>query len=603
MEPVFRVLGPLQVTGPKGGVTLSAARERTIMAQLVLNANKVVSVGRLVAAVWGYSEPSTARTQIQICISRLRRLLDGAGLCGRIVTVAPGYRLVANEDEIDLLIFEREASAALQVIRQRPLPGPELVSEGVAAARRALELFTAEPLVDVSSEVVQSIARQLSERRLHVLEECLRAQLDLGQEADAVHEIARLVAEHPLHARLRAMYMNALQRLGRRADALAAYREARREYREILGVEPDPELRNLYEAILHDMSHRSPVVYDDRQTHRGERETTPASHGILRRPTLRLPRQSPHLAARPEEFDDLRASLGVRPRSERMSDGPRIVSVYGAEGVGKTGFMVSAARELAAEFPDGQLFADLRAENGKPLDPSPVLARFLRALGVPDALLPSGRAERVALYRRLMNGRRALVVLDNATSHGQLDPLLPGNPECGVIVTGRHPVGAMPYVYRIRLAPFGAETAVGFLGELVGHKRLAAEPEHARTLARECAGLPVALSDLACLLNRHPHWSLAQCVVRVRGKATRLDRLARNRGEMPQPLKDDRGELSPQARRVLGRLDRAKDQRRCRPPTPGAEAGGQPPRASGNCTSSACCVAALPDLLDASWSA
>ncbi|KPI16859.1 transcriptional regulator, SARP family [Actinobacteria bacterium OK074] len=252
MQPVFRILGPLQVTGPRGALTIPAARERAIVFQLALNANNVVSAGRLAETVWGYSAPGTAKTQIQICISRLRRSLDGVGLSDRILTAAPGYRLVAAEDEVDLLVFERRVSAALRVIRQRPARGP--LVHAVASVRYALDLFPAEPLLDVGSEVLQSYARRLSERRLHVLEECLDAQLTLGQAGDVIDDTARLVAEHPLRGRLQCTHMKALRQLGRRADALAAYQEARRAYRERLGVEPDPELRGLYEEILRDMT-------------------------------------------------------------------------------------------------------------------------------------------------------------------------------------------------------------------------------------------------------------------------------------------------------------------------------------------------------------
>ncbi|MDX3696397.1 BTAD domain-containing putative transcriptional regulator [Streptomyces europaeiscabiei] len=195
---------------------------------------------------------------------------------------------MAHEDEVDVLLFERQVSAALQVIRQRSGRGP--VTDAVASGRRALGLFAAGPLLDVAGEGAQTMARQLSERRLHVLEECLEAQLDLGQAADVIGELARLVVEHPLRGRLQVLHMKALQQLGRRADALNAYQAARRAYGKHLGVEPDPELRSLYEAILRDLRYPAataggdadPVPYA-RTPRRGQPGT---QHAALRRPTL-----------------------------------------------------------------------------------------------------------------------------------------------------------------------------------------------------------------------------------------------------------------------------------------------------------------------------
>lgn len=252
MDIAFRVLGPIQVTGPLGAVSIPAARERATLSQLIFNAGKVVSADRLAEAVWGYSAPRTAKTQIQICISKLRRALEGVGLPDRILTVSPGYRLVAHEDEIDLFVFERRVAVALKTIRQRP--GPRLLAEAVTSARQALALFPIEPPPGANSHLMQCRVRQLSEHRLHILEECLDAELSLGQAADVLDDTARLVADHPLRGRLQCIHMRALQQLGRRAEALAVYRETRRAYREQLGVEPDPELRSLFEDILRDMS-------------------------------------------------------------------------------------------------------------------------------------------------------------------------------------------------------------------------------------------------------------------------------------------------------------------------------------------------------------
>ncbi|MFE7277007.1 BTAD domain-containing putative transcriptional regulator [Streptomyces sp. NPDC057623] len=552
MEPVFRILGPLRLTGPAGQISLPAGRERVVVSQLILNANKVVSVERLADGVWNYHTPSTVRTQIQICISRLRRAFDEAGLSGRIVTSRPGYQLVADQDEVDLLVFEREVSAALRVIKQRS--SPEATAEGVAIARRALGLFTGEPLADVGSEVVQSVARQLAQRRLHVLEVCLDAQLDLGQAADIIDELAGLVAEHPLHGRLRALNMKALQQLGRRADALTVYREALREYRDRLGLEPDPELRQLHETILHDMSFRGGKARDHEETR--VRHASAAPHGALRRPKLGrelLPvLGSFHLDGRSEELCALREAL--RP-SGAAGPGARrgLVSVSGPPGVGKTAFAVEAATRLAPDYPDGQLYHDMRRVDRTPVGPHAVLATFLRALGVPSSQVPPTLEERSAQYRELLRGRRVLVVLDNAQDR-QILPFLTDGTDRAVILVTRVPWGTQPMAHRIRLGHLGTDASVSFLARLIGASRVSAESEEARRLADRCAGLPLALTALASRLNRRPQWPLARYVKDLKDDSVLLDQLSCGGFDVRGALLADYEDLRCAARLLLRRL-------------------------------------------------
>ncbi|MEU6351088.1 BTAD domain-containing putative transcriptional regulator [Streptomyces sp. NPDC047072] len=539
-----------------GQISLPAGRERVVVSQLILNANKVVSVERLADAVWDYHTPSTARTQIQICISRLRRAFDAAGLSGRIVTSCPGYQLVADQREVDLFVFEREISAALRVIRQRS--GPAETAEGIAVARRALGLFTGEPLADVGSEVVQSVARQLAQRRLHVLEVCLDAQLDLGQAADVIDELAALVAEHPLHGRLRALNMKALQRLGRRADALAVYREALREYRDRLGLEPDPELRELNEAILHDMSHRSGGTRDH-EGRRGLDQVSPTPYGALRRPALGrelLPVPgSVHLDGRSEELralgEALRLSNATDPAAPR---GPVLGFVSGPPGVGKTAFAVATAARLAPDYPDGQLYHDMRGADRAPVDPHTVLTTFLRALGVPSAELAPTPEERLTQYRELLRGRRVLVVLDNARDFRQIFPFLTDGSGCAVILVTRRPWAPRPVPYRIRLGPLGTDASVSLLTRLIGASRVSAEPEEARRLVERCAGLPLALTALASRLNRRPQCSLARYAAVLEEDSVLLDQLSCDGFDVRGALLADYQELRPAAQLLLQRL-------------------------------------------------
>ncbi|KND26265.1 AfsR/SARP family transcriptional regulator [Streptomyces acidiscabies] len=562
MEPVFRVLGPLRLTGPQGRIRLPAGRERVVASQLILNTNKVLSVERLADAVWDYDAPSTARTQIQICISRLRRAFDEAGLSGRIVTSRPGYQLDAEPDEVDLMVFEREVSEALRMIRRRA--SHDTTAEGVALARRALGLFTGEPLADVGSEVVQSVARQLAQRRLHVLEVCLEAQLDLGQAADIVDEIAALVAEHPLHGRLRALSMKALQRLGRRADAIAVYQDALREYRDRLGLEPDPELRQLHETILQDMSYPARESRDPEEP----RGFAPAAepHGALRPPALGrelLPSPAYHLDGRTEEFLTLREALrrarsagtsGSAPTGPTAHPGPVFVSVVGPRGIGKTAFAIAAAVRLAPDYPDGRLYHDMRRGDGTAVSPHTVLAAFLRTLGVPSADVPPTLEECSARYRELLRERRVLIVLDNAQDFRQVLPLLTDGSSSAVILVSRVPWGAQSAPRSIRLGHLDTDASVSFLVRLVGSARISAEPEAARRLAMRCAGHPLALTTLACRLNRRSQWPLSLHLKSLMDDATLLDRLSTSESNVRGALQADYDDLRPTSRLLLQHL-------------------------------------------------
>lgn len=530
------------------------------MAQLVLHANRVVSAERLVDAVWGLGAPQTARTQIQICVSRLRRVLGAAGLADRIATVDPGYRLVADPDEVDLLVFDREVSATLHTIRQ--CTDIVDVAACVAIARSALGLFTGEPMADVSSEVVQARARQISQRRLHVLTACLEAQIAHGHAADVIDEIAVLITEHPLNGRLRGVYMKALQRLGRRADALAAYHDAFLEYRERLGVGPDPELRQLNETILRDMSHENEAVDEAVAARPGvvpfaEKPAQP--HGILLKPTLNrvlVPvTKTHHSEVRPEEFRRLRRFLSAKHTPGPCPvDGPVIVSVSGPRGLCKTHFAISAAVELASDFPDGQLYQSLRAGSGRAAGLDAVLAALLRTLGVPDVAVPRLLDERLALYGSLLNGRRCLLILDNAIDDRQLIPLLPRGRDNAVIVISRLPWGSSLATHRLQLGHLGTDASLRFLAQLVGAERVMAEPEAAKELAELCAGVPFALVALAWRLNQRPGWPLARCARFLRDESTLLDRLCLEAFDVRGSLRADYDELSPPAQLLLRRL-------------------------------------------------
>lgn len=236
--PSFALLGPLEVLADDGTpIALGGAKQRLVLAALLLRAGEVVSTDFLIDALWGNAAPRTASTSLQNAISALRKLL-GPGL---VLTRPPGYVLAVDGDSVDLHRFER-------LLREAAGRDP---AERAALLRKALDLWRGEPLGELAFEpFAQPELRRLEELRLVAAEEWIDAELEGGRAAEFVPRLESLVAQHPLRERLRGQLMLALYRAGRQADALAAYQDARRALVEELGLDPGPQLQQLHAAIL-----------------------------------------------------------------------------------------------------------------------------------------------------------------------------------------------------------------------------------------------------------------------------------------------------------------------------------------------------------------
>lgn len=233
----FRLLGPLEVVDRDSALVLGGGKQRALLAVLLLHANEVVSTDRLLDDLWGASPPATADKSIQLYVSRLRKALGE----GRLVTRRPGYVLRVERSELDVARFEQLVEEAR-------------VAEAERAARKlreALALWRGRPLADLAFEpFAQAEIARLEELRLDARELRVEADLAGGRHAQLVGELEALVAEHPLRERLWMQLMLALYRSARQAEALEAYRGARRVLDEQLGLEPSAELKQLQQAIL-----------------------------------------------------------------------------------------------------------------------------------------------------------------------------------------------------------------------------------------------------------------------------------------------------------------------------------------------------------------
>ncbi len=509
-DPRFRVLGLLQVRG-HAPVVVTARRQQVVLALLLLNGNRVVPLAALLDALWGATPPTTARAQVQTCVSALRRALAKAGLGERISARGSGYCLDLAPGELDLHEFET------LVARGRAARRPE---EARAAFREALALWRGDPLTGIDSGVVRAHQVRIAERRVEVLEDCLDAELELGLHREVVGEISVLTEEYPLRERFVLQLMTALHRCGRRVEALAAYRAVRRRFVEELGLEPGAALRELHQDIL-----------------AGSSEAPVSVRAVPRMLPARLPYFTGHE----------RLLAGLRRGLTDDGPGAAVVTVLtGRGGAGKSAVAAEAAHRAAPAFPDGVLYARLAEE-----DAAEVLARFLHALGVPAAEIPEELDGRAALYRSVLAGRRVLTVLEDAASLARVTPFVADARGCRLLVTTHARVPSLPGVAVAELDVLDGAEGVELLSALVGEDRVTAELSDAVELVELCGGLPLAVTAAATHVAARPGRTLAQEVARLRAEGDRLGRLGAGvRAAVGRGL----AELPPAARDLFARL-------------------------------------------------
>jgi DNA-binding SARP family transcriptional activator len=534
-DPVeFRILGPVEVTVGPERLELGGARQRIVLATLLLNPDTVVTAGRLETAIYGEDPPLTSRSQVHISISALRRLFASKGHAATITTREQGYVLEIGDGQLDSQRFDALVAGA------RAARNSGQADLAVANYRDALRLWRGPALEGIDSQSLQATASRLDEQRIVANEERIELELDLGRHHELVGELAELVAGFPLRERLRGQLMLALYRCGRQADALAVYRQTRHTLIDELGIEPGERLRRLEQAILACDpgldAPAEPVVV----------------HAVRRPAPGLLPANIGDFTGRVEYISEIRRCLLPSAGTEARVAVP-IVVITGKGGVGKTSLAVHASHGLAGQFPDGQLFADLHGASAHPVDPMDVLGRFLRALGVPGAQLPDGLDERAEVYRNLLAGRRVLVVLDDSAGERQASPLLPGSATAAVIVTSRRRLGGLAVASRIELDVLDSDQSVNLLARIAGG-RVHAQPEAAVSVAASCGHLPLALRIAGARLASLPHWSVQQLAERLADQARRLDELRHGALGIRASISVTYEGSSEQARRLLRRL-------------------------------------------------
>ena len=499
----FAVLGPVRATADGQSVALPP-KERVLLATLLLRAGRVVPVTVLVQALWDDAPPPTARNAIQGHIKRLRQVLGPAA--ARVVTRAPGYLVEVHPGELDLQEFTSLCARADVTASEGDWP------RAASLRQAALALWSGEALSGVPSAHLQRTeVPHLAALREQALDARIDADLRIGRHNSVLAELRARADEHPLREPLWGQLMLALYRGGRQGDALAAYQQARTALRTELGIDPGAELRRLYQQILTaDPAIAAPAI-----------DGSPAALAIAA--PQQLPADLPDFAGRDEQARLLHGLLGAAPGPERP--GALVIAVIaGMAGIGKTALAVHAAHRLHDRFPDGRLFVDLQGA-GNPLPAGDVLARFLRDLGIPEALIPVGEAERAARYRSLTASRRMLIVLDDAHSAAQVRPLLPGTAGCAVLITSRTTLAGLSGAVHTDLAAQTPAESRALLAAMIGRARTDADPHGIAGLVAACAGLPLALRIVGSRLASRPAWTPARMSALLDSEHRRLSEL------------------------------------------------------------------------------
>ncbi|MGX7674421.1 BTAD domain-containing putative transcriptional regulator [Plantactinospora sp. DSM 117369] len=472
---LFHVLGPLEVHCATGTRPIGAGKRAALLAILLTKPNAWLTIDELIATIWPeQAVPASAEANLKTYVWTLRRRLPDHNGGPRIESRPGAYRIRIGRGELDV---DRVGELAEQARLASAGGDP-----GTAAARldQALRMWRGRPFAELDGTAATEVLTNLDDLRLGLAEQLAEAQLAAGHGQDALITLRAITVDAPLREAAWAQLIRVLHVTGRRAEALAAYRQARELLSAELGVEPGAALAEAYRLALGD-SHRTALGG--------------APGGSVRR---ELPRDVP-LAGR-------RAELAAVRRAAH--DAAPVVLVEGMAGVGKTALVVHAAHQLAADHPDGQFFVRL-GDAGHPgtSTAAAALDRLLRGVGVPDSEIPRDLDERSALWRSELARRRVLLVLDDVPGPDALAPLLPAAPGCLALVTTRnrgwHPGGAT----RISLAPLGAEDSAALFRSALGGRGADADRRTLLAVGQRCGGLPAALRDAAARLQCRPHWT------------------------------------------------------------------------------------------------
>jgi DNA-binding SARP family transcriptional activator len=498
----FRILGPVELWADGRSYPLGSRKERGVLAVLLCELGRPVSAEALISRIWGAQASDGASGSLHQNVSRLRRRLRDAGGTDRELPKSSGsYVLQVSPADVDALRFRTRRDEA----RAAASRGDD--KRAVTLYEEADALWRGTPLDGLDGDWVESIRARLNEERLAAAVQRIGAGLRLGRHADLVGEVADLARQHPLDEKLLELHLRALYCSGRQSEALTAYFQADRRWREEAGLELGQALRELHQLMLHEdptLLAAAPARAVPYQRAVAQDAAAPST----------LPRDNPDFTGRAAELGTLSSWLG----SVQVESTVPVAVISGMTGVGKTTFAVHAARLLRERYPD-QLHLSLRGHDpdGEPLEPAKALGTLLRMLGLPDKEIPVGTEDRAARWRAMLTGRRALVMLDDALDSDQVLPLLPSAPGSLVLITTRHRTLGLPGILPLSLSPLPPADAAALFARASGAGTgEAADRAAVARVVRLCGYLPIELEIAGRRLRSHSAWSVSDLAARLR---------------------------------------------------------------------------------------
>ncbi|MBB6472010.1 BTAD domain-containing putative transcriptional regulator [Sphaerisporangium rubeum] len=500
----FRLLGPVEVVASGVRIAVGPPQRCTVLAALMVDAGRQVTVETLISRVWSDGPPERARRALQAHVTRLRRTLEQAGALGGpdapLARRSDGYLLGVEPERVDLHLFRLR-------LRQARQAAP---TERLRLLRDALELWRGDALGGLTGNWVERTRQDLHREHLDAVVSWADAELLAGDAAAVIGPLTESARRDPLLEPLIAVLMRALYAVGRPVEALDLYGATRRRLVDELGAEPGAVLRRTHQGILRgDLdSGTRPVTWQ------------PSVPAVV---PAQLPIDVRDFCGRGDELSRLD---DLAEQSRHHATAVVVSALTGTAGVGKTALAVHWAHRVRDRFPDGQLYVNLRgfAPEGA-MDPAEAVRGFLDALHVTPQRVPSGLAAQAALYRSMLAGRRMLIVLDNARDSDHVGPLLPGTPGCMVVVTSRNQLsglvatGSVPLV----LGALSPGEARELLDRRLGSGRVAAEPDAAGEIIERCDRLPLALAIVVARAATHPRFPLHALAAELRAAHDRLD--------------------------------------------------------------------------------
>ncbi|WP_037624082.1 AfsR/SARP family transcriptional regulator [Streptomyces aureus] len=517
MATKFGVLGELTLHLEGQPLTIQGKKAGALLAVLLLRRDLPLTADQLIDVLWGRTPPRTANASLHNHLARLRALLGPQR--ERLVHRHGGYRLELRAGELDAEVF------TVRLAQARDAHADGRWEAVHAATTAALGLWRGRPLPEFPQLHDSAAVTHLAELHLNAVELHVEARIHLGRHHDIVGDLTQHTTDHPLRESFHRQLMTVLHREDRAAEAIAVYHDLRRRLADELGIDPSPAIQKCFQEILDSPRPGSPAATVTTQTPRTKAQQPVAAPEPAEspRPTSAAPFQTPRdigdFTGRRDELATLLAAL-----REQATALPTVALVSGMGGVGKTTLVLRAAHLCHEDFPDGQLYADLRGfGTGTPRAAHDLLARFLADLGVSPRLIPDDTDDRASLYRTTLAGRRVLLLLDNARHVEQVLPLLPGAGPSAVVVTSRHVLAGLPGTSRITLAPLDRADQETLLASICGTELVAADLSATERVLDACAGLPLALRIVGVRLAQHGGRSMAGTADRLARTGQRLN--------------------------------------------------------------------------------